>query len=637
MRLRATVVAAAAVSSLIVPLAAPANAAVTTTATIVAYIADTDDDDAGELWTRPADGTGEPTKVFTTANDVWLPALSPDGTQVAYLEDEPVDFSYRLFVRPTNGSGSATLLSAGDILSPSWSADGTKVIFWRYDTETDEYGVYWVPATGGTPTFVPSTNSTALSDEPSFSPSGRQVAVTAWNSDWDTVLGIDLITLATGSRSRIVGTTGGSDPVWSPDGQYLLFQKEIACGWGLYRVPVGGGTAVPIRVSPGYFVGSAEYSQDGAQIFWSEVRQLSCNPGARDGEIYVANADGSDPQQVTADSATVEYGVSVAGGTRVLDTTAPAAPVINAQGVVSATSATISWTAAPDATEFVMVRKAAGAEAPTGIDDADRVYQGSARTASATGLMTNSVYDLYVFAIDASGNVSPPSAVHQAKALAAPVMGTIPRVGTTATNATFTVKWAGAAAAYQVVVGEKVKSSSGAWSTKPVFKTWVASTTAKSKTFTGGQGRSYYFQARGFDGLGNVTAYGTAKAAHVPLNENWSGLAYSTGWTSVAATSRYLGTYRHTTVAGKTITSRAVDTSSFTILGDKCPTCGQFKVYVDGVLKATVDTKGTTTATRVPLYVGPSLGAVKPHTVKIVTVGTTGRPRVAIDGIALTR
>jgi Tol biopolymer transport system component len=644
MRLRSTLAVAATAAGLLTAPFAVAADAVTTTSTIVAYTADVDGNGNDELYTRPADGSGSATKLFTTAYDISLPALSPDGTKIAYLQtDAPTagDGTYRLYVRTVSPVGSPVLvLNKSVTASVGWSPDGTKIVARAYNADYS-FGTYIAMADGtGTPTLVPTTN-TIYSEEPSFAPSGTQVALDAFDADYD-YAGIDLITLSTGKRARIAGTSafGASDPVWSPDGQYVLFQKWLpTCGIGLYRVPAGGGTPVTIRAVTNRFLGSAEYSRDGSQLFWGESPMADCGTTTPKGEIWVGNADGTSATQVVVTPTVGEKTTTVAGGTPLTpDATPPAAPVIGAVGVVAATSATVSWTADPDATDFVLLRKASGDAAPTSSTDGVVAYHGPAHSATATGLTTGTAYDLYVWAFDATGNAATsPSLVHSVRPYAAPVITPRGLVSSLSLNTTFPVKWTATAPTYQLDVGEKTKNpTTGYWSNSPAYTVLKAATAGTGVSFTGTQGHTYYFRVRGRDGLGNVTAY-SATTAYVPLNENASGVLYSAGWTASAGSTRWLGTFRGATTASRVISAK-FDTSSFTIVGDRCPSCGQFKVYVDGIYKGTVDSYGSTTTTRRVLWTGTRfLSGVKSHTLKIVTVGTAGRPRVDIDAIGLTR
>src|SRR4028118_2340182 len=55
------------------------------------------------------------------------------------------------------------------------------------------------------------------------------------------------------------------------------------------------------------------------------------------------------------------------------------------------------------------------------------------------------------------------------------------------------------------------------------------------------------------------------------------------------------------------------DASGFPIIGARCSTCGTFKVYVDDVLKATVDTRRPRTTLRASLYSARLTGVAAPH------------------------
>lgn len=59
---------------------------------------------------------------------------------------------------------------------------------------------------------------------------------------------------------------------------------------------------------------------------------------------------------------------------------------------------------------------------------------------------------------------------------------------------------------------------------------------------------------------------------------------------------------------------------------------GQAYVYVDGTKVATVDLKSSTTTYRDAIWT-KCWSASARHTVKIVVVGTTGRPTVTTDGL----
>jgi hypothetical protein len=632
MRTPSVLAAAVLTSALLVPLAAPAQA-VTTNATLIAFAADPDDDGVFALYTRPADGSGAPAVLFTTTDDVSDPALSPDGTKVAYTAVNQTDFQGHIYVRAVSG-GSATQLTDGlDDVSPAWSRDGSTIAFTRHDVNGDR--TVWTVPSNGTPAAAVEVPGTAGGGQPEFSPSGRQLLVDHFAADGKPD-GIDVVTLATHARSRVDGTAGGYLAEWSPNGQTIAFTKRLACGSAILSVPAAGGTPTVLRSAAGRWADSPEYSNDGAQLFWSETPD-DCTGSPQPGDHWAAAANGSGAALVGATPTIDEAGLSLAGGTLAADTTAPAAPTLGGYGGITATTATITWTAGPDATEFVVLRKAHGAPAPTSVSDGVLVYDGAEHIATATGLVAGTAYDLYVYALDGTGNASPVSAPRPVRPAAPPVVDPIGLVSSIATGVKFPVSWNGATAKFEVVYGERERVAADTWYPPAVTRVWYMSTSLKTSTFTGAQGHTYYFKVTGVDEFGNVTAESGIKSANVPLNDTYYGLAYSAGWTTPSSATRWMGTLRSHTAAGASMTF-TVETASFTVVGDRCAACGQVRVYVDGVLKATVDTRAPNTQVRQVLYAGPALpGGVKSHTIKLVVVGTPGRPKVNLDGLALGR
>ena len=211
------------------------------------------------------------------------------------------------------------------------------------------------------------------------------------------------------------------------------------------------------------------------------------------------------------------------------------------------------------------------------------------------------------------------------------------------TTLPFWVTWGGTRAV-KWDVSWATKTKSGSTWTLGAWKPWKVKTTAKTGAFGSGNtptavkaGTTYWFRIQGWDSLGNPTLP-VVKSTAVPVDDR--SLVYSTGslaWTKVGGLSdRWLTTATKTGAAGAKAVYSA-ETSSFMVIGDRCSTCGQLRVYVDGVHKKTVDTYRSTTAVRQVLWSSGSLGAVKAHRISIVVVGTRGRPKVVLDGIATLR
>lgn len=208
------------------------------------------------------------------------------------------------------------------------------------------------------------------------------------------------------------------------------------------------------------------------------------------------------------------------------------------------------------------------------------------------------------------------------------------------TGLPFTVKWSGLRVqTYDVSYAVKTKVGS-TWK----VTAWIPwkKTAGTGAVFGAGgspvtlvQGRTYHFRLQSFDARGNPSLV-TVKSTQVPYDDRSASIAFSPSWSRVVVADRWLSTATKGSTAGGRA-SLTTDASAFSIVGDRCAACGQFKVYVDGVYKTTVDTYRSATATRQVLWSSGSLGSVKPRRVTVIVSGTAGRPKVVVDGIAALR
>ena len=90
------------------------------------------------------------------------------------------------------------------------------------------------------------------------------------------------------------------------------------------------------------------------------------------------------------------------------------------------------------------------------------------------------------------------------------------------------------------------------------------------------------------------------------------------------------GSVRYSTAAGATA-KFAFTGTDVAWVSTRAGNRGKAKVYIDGALKATVDLFSASTQARRIVFAATGLSA-GPHTLKIVVSGTSGRPRVDVDG-----
>ncbi|MFJ2211482.1 N-acetylmuramoyl-L-alanine amidase [Streptomyces sp. NPDC101062] len=162
--------------------------------------------------------------------------------------------------------------------------------------------------------------------------------------------------------------------------------------------------------------------------------------------------------------------------------------------------------------------------------------------------------------------------------------------------------------------------------TAPVAKTYGPTTTSAAHTAKSGASTTWNMTAR--DQAGNTVA---ASVAGKPTILQETAAARTGTWTTKSSTN-YLG--------GKSYASSAKNASlTWTFTGrsaawvvSRASTSGQAHVYVDGVKTTTVDLKSATTTYRHAIWTKSWATSAK-HTIKIVVVGTTGRPTITTDGL----
>ena len=176
------------------------------------------------------------------------PAISPAGDLVAYSSDSGLDGRQDLYVRQISGGPPVRLTFDGDgNTTPDFSGEGSRIVF---RSNRNGGGIYQVPALGGESRFVARGGR-----DPRFSPDGSQVAYWVGDSSvGQTIPGSGAIWVVPASGGQPAqlgqGLTSARNPIWSPDGERLLFigyastsaLKPEALDWWL--VSTKGGAAV---------------------------------------------------------------------------------------------------------------------------------------------------------------------------------------------------------------------------------------------------------------------------------------------------------------------------------------------------------------------------------------------------------
>lgn len=192
------------------------------------------------------------------------------------------------------------------------------------------------------------------------------------------------------------------------------------------------------------------------------------------------------------------------------------------------------------------------------------------------------------------------------------------------------IGWSGADATSGVATYDLARSvDGGSWTTL------TSSLTTPSHDRWLRPGHSYRFRVRPVDRAGNVGDWSYGPTFRLTgIQQTSSRIGWSGTWTTRSLTGAWGGSVRASSDGGArasiSVTARTVAWVSTT-----GPGRGVARVYVDGVLAATVDLRGATLGPRRVVW-SRSWSSAGTHRITVRVSGTSGRPRVDIDGFAWT-
>ncbi|MDX6346674.1 MAG: hypothetical protein QOF84_1464, partial [Streptomyces sp.] len=273
---------------------------------------------------------------------------------------------------------------------------------------------------------------------------------------------------------------------------------------------------------------------------------------------------------------------------------------------------TVNWSATTPASliskfELLVDDKVAATAAP------------SATSAQAT--LALGAHTVKVRAVHQSGKTTTTSALAFKAETTSPSFTTTPglslRTGTVSTSAVpVKLSWAASdnAALKQVQL------------LAPTTATYGPTITSANHTVKSGAATTWSMRA--YDYAGN---YRTSSPAFTPVILQETSAVKSGTWTTKSSSS-YLGGKSYSSGSkGAALTWTFTGRSAAWVVS-RASASGQAYVYVDGVKVTTVDLKSSTTKYRQAIWTKSWSSSAK-HSVKIVVVGTSGRPTVTTDGL----
>jgi hypothetical protein len=153
---------------------------------------------------------------------VFSSTFSPDGSQIVF--DAGTDSGYDIFVMDADGSKMHRLTRSGTDYNPSWSPDGSEIVFTRQEAAS-ESDIFVMDADGSNVRRLTDDGSAFTNLDPQFSPDGRFITYEAARQG--------------GTGPVKVMQLDGSEPT------VLVATHVLGFSW--QSVPSDGSSATPVR------------------------------------------------------------------------------------------------------------------------------------------------------------------------------------------------------------------------------------------------------------------------------------------------------------------------------------------------------------------------------------------------------
>lgn len=164
-----------------------------------------------DIWIINADGTGTHDVTNAAGEDLY-PTWSADGSRIVFASDRTGH--WQIYSMKTDGSGLANLSNSGaNDFFPTWSPDNARIAFQSDRNGNDE--IYVMNADGSNPVRL--TNNAAADTGPSWSPDGTRIVFTSDRNGNQNVFGVNtdgtgLSQMTTDPANEVV-VQGGWQPI----------------------------------------------------------------------------------------------------------------------------------------------------------------------------------------------------------------------------------------------------------------------------------------------------------------------------------------------------------------------------------------------------------------------------------------
>ncbi len=230
-----------------------------------------------------------------------MPSWSPDGSRIVFTSNR--NGTADVYVMNADGTGVTRLTrSSGTEVAPVWSPDGSKIFM---DSDRDgNREIYSMNSDGSNQTRL-TFNPTSDCGPVSMSPDGKRIAFARnASNEGPTADNFDIYTMnIDGSDVRQLTTDPKFDaePIWSPDGNRILFISGRDRNFEIYTINKDGSGERNSTNSVAY-EGAFAFTVSGAQVLFlgNSIEKAESN------QVYLLNADGTNRRQITSFSEKID-------------------------------------------------------------------------------------------------------------------------------------------------------------------------------------------------------------------------------------------------------------------------------------------------------------------------------------------
>jgi Tol biopolymer transport system component len=236
--------------------------------------------------------------------DNW-PDWSPDGSKIVWWHQSPNDVD--VWVMNADGSGQTNLTSEnkGTDANAAWSPDGTEIVLdSNYNTDTGFSEIQVMDANGH---FLRQLthNGAEFDNFGQFSPDGTRIAFSHSSATGEDSA---IRTMDANDGGNVVTLTPDSliafNPDWSPDGKRILFVVAScdACplAQDIWIMNADGSNPRPLTNTPSELEFRPSFSPDGKQITFASIPMTAEHAdGSLPADIWVMNANGRGRTNIT--------------------------------------------------------------------------------------------------------------------------------------------------------------------------------------------------------------------------------------------------------------------------------------------------------------------------------------------------